>query len=517
MRLIDDYAMQYSIFMLQTNILNGNLPNTFFQFDYAYGWLFWILFALLTLPFRYLFNSYGGTETESLLIISVRSINICILTILAIVIFKIVKKILSKNKIQSNFPAFLLSSSLMLSPAIGYWVGRPMPPIFSITLFTLGILVGLADYLDKPKRPYWVALILGLAVGIKINYIIFVPIVVSLIIFIRRNLYDNKFEIRKPGNILKVSCSGFFGFLVAASPALIVNPIEAFPRYIATFNLFRGLSVSEQTKTLDEFWANLMNGVVFSGYGIAVHLTVFILLVLLTLDKYIFSKRYNVGSLFLLVGFAILLSQIFLSYYLGLGVEYVQSYTLPLVPLMPIFLALLIKTFPKRPIQITAASLAIFAMASINFVFTVSDRDPSVPNIDTYQRMYERDMQSGRFTLQKKMQNDIPLNNITIDIIQDYTLPTAWSGFRTGVNLTYSYDDWDVNILTISTNTIFLFFDKSKHKIEILGTNAGDSTSSSYSDSDIEALNILRTLKFGNRICDLRSETPDYYLLKCNP
>ena len=141
MRLIDDYAMQYSIFMLQTNILNGNLPNTFFQFDYAYGWLFWILFALLTLPFRYLLNLYGGTETESLLIISVRSINIFILTILAIVIFKIVKKILSKTKIQSNFPAFLLSSSLMLSPAIGYWAGRPMPPIFSITLIALGILV----------------------------------------------------------------------------------------------------------------------------------------------------------------------------------------------------------------------------------------------------------------------------------------------------------------------------------------------------------------------------------------
>jgi hypothetical protein len=184
---------------------------------------------------------------------------------------------------------------------------------------------------------------------------------------------------------------------------------------------------------------------------------------------------------------------------------------------MPIFLAHLIKTFHKRPVQITAASLAIFAMTLINFVFTVTDKDPSIPNIDTYQRMYERDMQSGRFALQKKMQNDIPLNNSSIDIIQDYTLPTAWSGFRTGVNLTYSYDDWDVNISTISRNTIFLFFDKSKHKIENLGTDAFASRGSTYSDSDIEALNILRTLKFGNRICDLRSDTPDYFLLKCNP
>jgi hypothetical protein len=181
---------------------------------------------------------------------------------------------------------------------------------------------------------------------------------------------------------------------------------------------------------------------------------------------------------------------------------------------MAIFLVLLIKTFHKRPIQITAASLAIFALTSINFVFTVSKSDPAITNINTYQQMYERDMQSGRFALQKKMQSDISLNNSPIDIIQDYTLPTAWSGFRTGVTLTYSYDDWDVNISTISGNTIYLFFDKSKHKVNILGTDADNSI---YSDSDIEALKILRTQKFGNRNCDLKSETRDYFLLKCSP
>ena len=520
MRLIDDYAMQYSIFTLQTNILDGNLPNIFYQFDYAYGWLFWISFALLTLPFRFLFNTYGGTETESLLIISVRSINILILIILATVIFRIVKKTLSKTNIQSSLSAYLLSTSLMLSPAIGYWVGRPMPPLFSACLFAIGILVGLADYVEKPNRPYWVALILGLAVGIKINYIVFVPVIVLLIIFIRSNLYNNKFEIQKLRNIVKVVCSSFLGFFIAASPALIVHPFEAFPRYIATFNLFRGLSVSEQTKTFGEFAGNFMKGIVFSGYGLAVHITVLFLLVLLTLDKYIFPKKYNISGLFLCVGYAMLLLQIFLSFYLGLGViylEYVQSYTLPLVPLMPIILAVLIDTFHKHPVQITAASIAIFAMISLNFMFTVIEKDPSIPNIDTYQRMFQRDLQNERFGLQKEMQNEIPLISSSIDIIQDYTLPTAWSSFRTGVNLTYSYDDWDVKAKTISTNTLYLFFDKSQRRVNIVKTVEDAPIDPTYSDSDIEAHKILRTLKFGNRSCELRSENQQYFLLKCNP
>jgi len=517
MRLIDDYAMQYSIYSLQTNILNGNIPNTFFQFDYAYGWLFWISFALLTLPFRYFFNLYGGAETESLLIISVRSINIFILIFLAIVIFRIIQKTFSKTDIQSNFPVFLLSASLMLSPAIGYWAGRPMPPLFSTCLLALGILVGLADYRDKPKRPYLVGLILGLAVGIKINYIIFVPVIVLLIMLIRRNLYHDRFEIKKLIIIVKIGCSAFLGFLIAASPALIINPIEAFPRYITIFNLFKGLSVSEQAKTFGEFWTNFTKGVVFSGYGPAVHITVFILLILLTLDKYIFSKKYNVRSSILWIGFTILLLQLFLSFYLGAGVVYVQSYTLPLLSLVPIFLAVLINIFHTRPVQATAASLAFFVMTSFNLVFTVIEKDVPIPNIDTYQQMFQNDVQSGRFTLQKKMQDDIPLTNSSIDIIQDNTLPTAWSGFRTGVNLTYSYDDWHVKTLTISTNTLYLFLDKSKHKIDISKKDEAPSIEPTYSDSDREAHKILRTLKFGNRSCELRSEDQNYVLLKCNP
>jgi hypothetical protein len=131
--------------------------------------------------------------------------------------------------------------------------------------------------------------------------------------------------------------------------------------------------------------------------------------------------------------------------------------------------------------------------------------------------MFQQDMQTGRFVLQKKMQDEIPLTNNSLDIIQDYTLPTAWSGFRTGVNLTYSYDDWDVNVPPSSTNTLYLFFDKSQHKFNILKSEDDASVDSTYSDSDIEANKILRTLKFGNRSCELSSENERYFLLKCNP
>ncbi len=93
MRLIDDYAMQYSVYTFQNDIFNLNLSGIFFMFDYAYGWLFWFVFALLTMPFRILFNYFSNQSSEQLLIISVRSVNIVLLFILLRFLVKIIQKI----------------------------------------------------------------------------------------------------------------------------------------------------------------------------------------------------------------------------------------------------------------------------------------------------------------------------------------------------------------------------------------------------------------------------------------
>jgi hypothetical protein len=197
MRLIDDYAMQYSVYTFQNDIFNLNLSDIFFMYDYAYGWLFWFVFALLTMPFRMLFNYFLNQSSEQLLIISVRSVNIVLLFILLRYLVKIIQKILFKELEFTRLISILLSTTIILTPTFGYWVGRPMPPILAATIFILGIYLAVANQSIETRKLLLLAAVFGLAVGVKINYLMYLPLCILIIAEIRRVIYvDYKIKFR---------------------------------------------------------------------------------------------------------------------------------------------------------------------------------------------------------------------------------------------------------------------------------------------------------------------------------
>jgi hypothetical protein len=514
MRLIDDYAMQFSIYTFHNEVLNLNLNGILFKYDYAYGWLFWFVFGIVTIPFFLLYKYIPNLPTEQLLIISVRSVNIILLFILFRLLARIIHRILFNKLKFTDIISNLLATAIILTPTFGYWAGRPMPPILAATIFTLGVYIGVEKRNIEARKLFLLSAVFGLAVGVKVNYIIYVPLFILVIAEIRRVIYGND-KIRFKFN--KVAFKMFLSFLVGGifgtSPALLFSPLQGFPKIFEIFNLFRSLSVSEQIGTPKQFLDNFINGIVLSGFGPMPQLAIIFFLLYVIFEKFLHHNKKQNSNLFITISVYILVCEIFLSYLLGLGTQYIQSYSLPIILILPIYFSIFLSAyaFNKRKLSISIMSFLILSVS--NFIYTLEMNNSSFPTIYAYQYMYKEARSSGTFELQRKMQSEIKLGNTSIEIIQDYSLPTAWSGFRDQVSLTYAYNDWEKKSLSLGRNDLYLFIDKKYRTFDDRGTSKNSSLIQSPSDQIVGRLVLDQS--FLGRSCQIRSNNARYLLYIC--
>jgi hypothetical protein len=66
LRNVDDNAMQLVVYSIHQSITNWNASGIFFRFDYGYGWIFWITYALASYPL-YLLRNFEKTFCEIML------------------------------------------------------------------------------------------------------------------------------------------------------------------------------------------------------------------------------------------------------------------------------------------------------------------------------------------------------------------------------------------------------------------------------------------------------------------
>jgi hypothetical protein len=514
MRLIDDYAMQYSIYTFQNDIFNLNLSGIFFMYDYAYGWLFWFVFALLTMPFRMLFNYFLNQSSEQLLIISVRSVNIVLLFILLRYLVKIIQKILFKELEFTRLISILLSTTIILTPTFGYWVGRPMPPILAATIFILGIYLAVANQSIETRKLLLLAAVFGLAVGVKINYLMYLPLCILIIAEIRRVIYvDYKMRFRFSQIIFKAIPTFLVGIIFSSSPALFIYPTQGFPKLLETFNLFRSLSISDQVDSFKQLLDNFVNGIALSGFGIIPQLAIIFFTLYLLLVKFLRQTSKRIPNLLLAISLYILLSEIFLSYLLGLGTQYIQSYSLPIISIIPIYFLLILREYALNNRKLLILVITFFILITFNFIYTLKLDNSNFPNIYSYQSMDKKAHQASSFELQNRMQSEIRLGEQNIEIIQDASLPTAWSGFRNKVFLTYAYNDWEKKSLSLGDNDLYLFIDKKNRTFYIDEFSNDSSLNQSPSDQILQ--NIVRNQTFLGRNCKLVSNETRYFSYIC--
>jgi hypothetical protein len=121
--------------------------------------------------------------------------------------------------------------------------------------------------------------------------------------------------------------------------------------------------------------------------------------------------------------------------------------------------------------------------------------------------------QASSFELQNRMQSEIRLGEQNIEIIQDASLPTAWSGFRNKVFLTYAYNDWEKKSLSLGDNDLYLFIDKKNRTFYIDEFSNNSSLNQSPSDQILQ--NIVRNQTFLGRNCKLVSNETRYFSYIC--
>ena len=514
MRLIDDYAMQYSIHIFQNDTLNFDLQGIFFKYDYAYGWLFWFVFGFSTMPFRILFNNFPNQSSEQLLIISVRSVNIVLLFILLRVLTKIIQKILFKELEFTRSISILLATTIILTPTFGYWVGRPMPPIFAATILISAIYIAVAKRSIETRKLLLLAAVFGLAVGVKVNYLIYVPLCILLIAEIRSVIYgDHKIRFRFNQIIFKLVPTFLVGVVLSSSPALFIYPTRGFSKLLEIFNLFRSLSTSVQVDSFKQLLDNFVNGIALSGFGIIPQLAILFFAGYLFLVKFSRQTSKQSPNLLMVISLYILVSEIFLSYLLGLGTIYIQSYSLPMISIIPIYFSLITRKYALNNRKLFILVITFFVLIAFNFIYTLKLNDSNFPNIYSYQSMDKKAHQAATFELQNRMQSEIELGEQNIEIIQDHSLPTAWSGFRNKVFLTYAYNDWEKKTLSLGNNDLYLFIDKKNRAFyndEFL-----DNSSSNQATSDQTLKNIVRSQTFLGRNCKLVSNEARYLSYIC--
>jgi hypothetical protein len=516
MRSIDDYAMQYGIYIFQSNILNFDLQRVFFYYEYAYGWLFWFLFGCLTLPFHLIFKYFPSQASEQLLIISVRSVNIVIILMILLLLTKILQIILIKEINSLKIATGLLTLMIILTPTFGFWAGRPMPPILASAILLAGIYLGIKNRNIETRRIFLLAAIFGLAIGIKINYLIYIPLCILLIVETRRVVYGNyRIKIRLNSITFKTILVFLLSILLSLSPALLINPIQGFPIAFKIFNVFRSLSASYQVSNFDQFFNNFVNGIAYSGLGLIPQAGLVLFTVYLIFLKILGKARKQKIDLLIIISFYILISEIFLSYFLGLGVEYVQSYSLPILLFLPIYFSIILREFGVSIRKVIYVVTLFFVLIAINFAYTLKLNDSKFPTIYSFQSTYSQAHKASIFELQKKMQSEITLGEQNIEIIQDYTLPTAWSGFRKQVTLTYAYNDWEKKSLKTNSHNLYLIIDRNNPNLR--DEISLKSSLLNLKPSDQILQNIISSQTFLGRNCKLEASSNRYFLFSCVP
>ena len=165
--------------------------------------------------------------------------------------------------------------------------------------------------------------------------------------------------------------------------------------------------------------------------------------------------------------------------------------------------------------KILSLGISLFVLVMINFTYTLKLNDSSFPTIYAYQYMDKQAHKASLFKLQKEMQSEIKLGEQNIEIIQDYTLPTAWSGFRKQVALTYAYNDWEKKSLKSNSHYLYLIIDRNNPKLRFEMSRESSLLHSNTSDQVLE--NIISSRTFLDRNCKLEASRTRYFIFACVP
>jgi hypothetical protein len=504
-RSIDEYAMQFSIFRYQEHLLSGDIDKIFFNYDYAYGWFYWILFSAFSLPWHLLNEAFPSEIGEQAQILSVRIVNPLALGLLVVLIYLTLRNLSKNDSPEVRLKCKAFASSFLLMPSLGFWVGRPNPPIISTLFFALSLYLITRQRVLGTNQILLVSGLLGISVGIKINHIMYVPAIIVCAFIWRKEDILRVFNFQ---NTLKAILVFAFSLTMSISPLIVFMPHKYFSEFWKELNYFRVASTGEHVTQFSQFINNINESAGIAAFGQFVLYLFFIY----ALYKIFFDKSSSIlVKLFLLYIMSLL---VYLAFTVGRGSLLLQSY------LFPIFLIVSLLVFSQTTniweIQkkSTLILLLIPIMASLNFFSHLDSISFDRQAINSYHVGYLISEKSGELKMQAEVQASLPRTLTNITLFQDWTLPTVTTPFRPNVNLTFVFDNWEQYSELSINKDFYLLIDKRNR--DWLLSESQEEFMNTLSASQKILQEIVSRRKFNDSVCEIVKEGTLYIFMRCN-
>jgi hypothetical protein len=468
-RNIDDLAMITSITKHQEAVLQLDWQFIFFKYDYAYGWLFWITYAVFSFPAFILTKTFPHLEYfETFHILSNRMLSVFLIFITMYLIKRIILLFSNDDIYLNKLIAEILSFSILLYPSVGYWAGRVQPAALSSLLFTFCLFLFLKFRNDPfPKTCCWGRLSLtfldlavlsfGCLLGAKPTNIPMISLFLAIYLIL---LFEQHIQLK---DILKLSFRhatiGLVAIGVSAAPSILIFPVKSVSKIIENIRFFSRNNVVGEIN-VSQIILSIEKGFLVNGMGL-ISFFVLVLYGVFAIRKAKFRLQFSLKTVSVLAGS--FLPILFFSITASDNLVLMSVYLFPLIVAQALLVAVMtLKVPPKRGFQSLIMLLLFLCSVSFNFLQNLSSETNQKLAINTY-LVDSNSMSRQKQVLAQDKLSELISDRRPLTIVQSYRSPSLVSELRIGVQTFYSFDNWGlfldldkIDYILVSQNDIAL-------------------------------------------------------------
>jgi len=447
LRNIDDGAMQGAISEWHRAIFEGRLSQIFFKFDYGYGWIFWFLYGILSLPGAFFLRLYPNKiEVESLIIQSNR-ITTVLLAIIFIYVFRQLLKQVSLRYVSKEVPNNIIKNYInyatlicLFSPSLGYWIGRVQPNILVITSFTSSLYFLIKskpisqDKIIDRKNLYYSIILLSLAIASKLVTIFWLPLYFLSLYFIHINFFQKKGFKHVLKKISLYSVLITFFSLSFLSPSFIISPLKTLRKAIEMFSYFSRTNTQIYTD-----FPEITNRLVTAYFDQMIGFFSFTIIFLLALLPVFCKKKINLASIFI-CSYVFLIGLI-LSIYGPTYKFLIASYAFPALTFLALSGLFSLQILIEMRLKTIIAFFIGFFVILNFFLHLDTSKGDRQEGINTY-IIDSQSIETKQKTLEiKELKKIIKLDEDPF-IVQSFLTPTAYSSMYSKISVMYVFRNW---------------------------------------------------------------------------
>lgn len=443
---IDDTAFQIVMRQIHEAIVTGNFGDVFSRNDYAYGWVFWAINSLITLPF-YLIGESGsspelGEFSEWMIVFLPRELS------LLLVASSIGLWLLTFSKIVKNstWVLWIATPMMLFMPVITYAATKFHPT--SMTMFFLALAAYLASrWLTDSGNSKSIGLkmsvaflFVGLAVATKVNSLPASLGIMILVLALSHLKLGSKWF---PTCTLAFITAGFFSILLASPLAIYQLLGGEVPSLVSIINS-QFSKVSSDSVSIERIAQNVIG---FDSYILWLPILLTLLFGVIRAMAYSQEKKEDQKSvLFLSILIGNLLSLVFFPLTVSMGSMYSATYAATIIPSITFGIYGLFFVRIKHIVSIALLAALLITGYARNLSQPTDDIYSPLMKLDYFQRIQESNEHYQRSksldSLRGAWSNAFPNAPSQLRIISDYRAPLPWTPLDSSVSIIYTFGDF---------------------------------------------------------------------------